>query len=95
MAFVAGEHFRAAAEAEPAIGFAVVGAAAVSGQGLACGDAEGVFGPFTHGGAVCCGAVCGGYEEEFDFGDFEGCDAFRQMGGWCRAWNGGSQLILR
>ena len=39
MTFVAGEHFRAATESEPAVGLPIVGAAAVSGQGLACGDA--------------------------------------------------------
>ena len=39
MALVAGEDFGAAAEAEPAVGFAVVGAAAVPGQGLARDDA--------------------------------------------------------
>ena len=58
VALVAGEHFGAAAEAEPAVGFAVVGAAAAPGQGLARDDAEGFFGPFADGGAV--GAGCGG-----------------------------------
>ena len=39
VALVAGEDFGTAAEAEPAVGFAVVGAAAVPGQGLAGDDA--------------------------------------------------------
>ena len=38
VALVAGEDFGAATEAEPAVGFAVVGAAAVPGQGLPCDD---------------------------------------------------------
>lgn len=31
MAFVAGEHFRAATESEPAVGLAIVGTSAISG----------------------------------------------------------------
>lgn len=43
VAFVAGEDARAAAEAEPAVGFAVVWAAAEAGERLAGGYAEGFF----------------------------------------------------
>lgn len=43
MALVAREHFRAAAEAEPAVALAVVRAAAEAGKGLAGHYAEGFF----------------------------------------------------
>lgn len=76
MTFVAGEYFGAATEAEPAVGLAIMGTATISGQGLSCGDAEGVFGPFADGGAVR--ARCGRYEEEFNLGDLEGWMRFRQ-----------------
>lgn len=70
VASITGEDLRTATEAKPAVALAVVGTAAIAGQGLACGNAKGVFGPFAHRGEVCAGG--GGYEEEFDFGDFEG-----------------------
>lgn len=40
VAFIAGIHFGAAGEAEPAVGFGVVGAAAAAGEFLAGDDAE-------------------------------------------------------
>ena len=43
VAFVASKDFRAATEAEPAIGFAVVRASATSREFLACDDAESFF----------------------------------------------------
>ena len=68
---VAGEHFGAATEAEPAVRSVVVRAPPGPGQWLARRDAQGIFDLFLAGG----GAVQtrgGGDEEEFDFGDLEG-----------------------
>ncbi len=67
---IAREDFRAAAEPEPAIAFAVVAAAASAGQLLARDDAEGFLGFLAHGGEVV--ARRGADEEEFHFGDLEG-----------------------
>lgn len=60
VAFVTGEDFRTATEAEPAVALAVVGAAAVSGQRLACGYAERIFWFLADRGTVCAGGG-GGY----------------------------------
>lgn len=71
VALVAGEHFGAAREAEPAVGFAVVGAAAAEGEFVAGGDAEGFSGcVFAWGRTVFGGGRVG--EEEFCDGDVEG-----------------------
>lgn len=71
MAPVAGEHFGAAREAEPAVGFAVVGAAAAEGEFVADGDAEGFFGCVFAWRRKVFGRRGVG-EEEFGGGDVEG-----------------------
>lgn len=71
VALIAGIYFEATREAEPAVGFAVVGAGAAEGELVAGGDAEGFFGwAFPWGWTVFGGGGVG--EEEFGGGDVEG-----------------------